>query len=250
MAIDRRAPEYLILAILKANPAAASVPNKNEKLPLHFAAEQNLSAGVIVQLIKAFPEALDTLDANRNTPRDHQQKDDLSKEALMRPTACWIEETEKEQYYIKVTERREELRQKMSQLKDAVDSSNHRIEVASNMMSELEPRIDKIDCAISKSEDYRSQLANMKGIMCNHLNKVKLRLSKLEESTSKNNKTEVNMMNSILKREYVEGVKSSYEHIMKMHQEMKKDLIQMKSLVEKRNPPGKTLGMGIHVPMA
>ena len=233
MAIDRHAPEYLILSILKANVEAASVRNKNNALPLHHAAEQNFSANIIVQLIKAYPEALDIQDANKNTPRDFPQSNDLTREALMRPTACWIEDTEKEEYLDRVVERRADLRRKMAKVEEAIEKSNKRMIIVSNTMTKLEPRIDKIDCAISKSEGYQSQLANMKSIMCNHLQKIRERLAKLEEAAAENHKTEVNMMNSILKREYVDNVKSTYEVVMKLHQQLKKDVTQMKAIVEK-----------------
>lgn len=233
MAIDRQAPEYLILSILKANPEAASVPSKSGALPLHYAAEQNLSASIITELIRAYPEALDTQDSNKQTPRDHPQRNDLSREALMRPTACWIEDTEKEEYRERVIERRAELRQKMAQLKEAIESSNERIEVASKLMTKLKPRINKVDNKIDKEEKYRTQLANMKGIMCNHLKKIKERISEIENSLSDTNTNELNMMNSMLRREYVEGVKGSYDKTITSHRQIKRDLSQMRSFFDK-----------------
>ena len=228
MAIDRHAPEYVILSILKANKDAAKIPCKNGALPLHYAVEQNMSASVIVELIKSYPEALDIKDGDKNTPRDFVQRNDLSREALMRPTSCWVEDSEKEEYLKRVSDRRIELRQKIATLKKEIEKSNERVKMVSDMVSNIEPRIENVDSRIIRDEEYRSQLFNMKSAMCDHLGKIKDRLEQVENKVSQSNKTEVNMMNSLLKREYLENVKSSYEKILRAHQQIKRDLNEVK----------------------
>jgi hypothetical protein len=96
MACDRKAPDDLILALLRCNQQAAFWPGKNKNLPLHIAANRNLSFEVVEALIRVNPQALECRNANDYTPRDFQVKDNQVFQALNRPTACWVELIEEE----------------------------------------------------------------------------------------------------------------------------------------------------------
>lgn len=241
MAVERRAPDYLIISILKANRDAASVPGKYGALPLHHAAHQNLSANVVVQLIKAYPEALDIADANQITPRDHNQRNSLSREALLRPTACWIEDVEKEQYLERVTNKRKELRRKIAQIKEATETSSKRSEVASNLISLLGPKIVQLESSIAIDEKHRTQLADIKNVMQTHIKSIQDRVTFIESQMDDDGGPQVHMMNSLLKREYLERVKSSYDKVMMSHHQIKSDLKilkeSLKDKVQDENSP-------------
>jgi len=96
MACDRKAPDELILALLRANEEAASWQGRNKNLPLHIAAQQKLSVDVIDALIRINPEALDCRNASNYTPRDYGVTDSQVFQTLNRPTCCWVELIEEE----------------------------------------------------------------------------------------------------------------------------------------------------------
>jgi hypothetical protein len=97
MACDRKAPDDLILALLRANEQAAWWEGKNKNLPLHIAAHRNMSFDVVEALIRINPQALECRNAGDYTPRDYQVKDNQVFQALNRPTACWVELIEEEE---------------------------------------------------------------------------------------------------------------------------------------------------------
>lgn len=97
MACDRKAPDELILALLRANEKAAAWKGRGKNLPLHLAAHRNLSFEVVESIIRAYPEALECRNTSNYTPRDYQVKDNQVFQALNRPTSCWIELIEEEE---------------------------------------------------------------------------------------------------------------------------------------------------------
>mmetsp|Transcript_11928 Transcript_11928/g.34944 ORF Transcript_11928/g.34944 Transcript_11928/m.34944 type:complete len:324 (-) Transcript_11928:100-1071(-) len=142
MACERRAPPSSITALLDAHPGAAAVPGRTASLPLHIAAERNCPPSVIVTLVRSYPEALDREDGSGRLPLDFPQRNDICREALNRPSACWIEDVEKEDYLRRVARKRTLLRQKMVQLRCAVAISAERRDRTRRAIEELEPALE------------------------------------------------------------------------------------------------------------
>lgn len=143
MACERRAPPTAVAALLDAHPGAAAVPSgRSGALPLHLAAERNCPPAVIVALVRSHPEGLDREDGSGRLPRDFPQRNDICREALNRPSACWIEDVEKEDYLRRVSRKRTLLRQKMVQLRCAVAISAERRDRTKRAIEELEPSLE------------------------------------------------------------------------------------------------------------
>ena len=77
------------------NKKAALVRGKMENLPSHAAAQNGISPPVVIQLIKVHQEELDILNESQLIPRGFHQRNDVSLEVSMRPTACWIGDRER-----------------------------------------------------------------------------------------------------------------------------------------------------------
>lgn len=84
MVCEKRAPDGVILAILRAFPDAARSTGRGGNLPLHIATHRNLSTDVIESLIREHPEALDEMNKSNFTPRNIGHSDIVAFQALRR----------------------------------------------------------------------------------------------------------------------------------------------------------------------
>lgn len=94
-ALKLYAPVHAILSILKRDIGAAATRDNYGSLPLHIAAQLNMSVLVVVPIIEAYPKALDTENNANLTPRNIYVEDALSREAIMCPTSYWVEHVRK-----------------------------------------------------------------------------------------------------------------------------------------------------------
>uniref|UniRef100_A0A7S1ZKU2 Uncharacterized protein n=2 Tax=Ditylum brightwellii TaxID=49249 RepID=A0A7S1ZKU2_9STRA len=224
MACDRRAPESIILALLEANRQAASFRGKNGFFPLHIAAQRNLPPSTIVSLIRAYPEALDKVNRENNQPRDYPQRNQISKEALLRPTACWIEDVEKEDYLGRVARRRTQLRQKMVKLQCAITISKERRERTQKQFNDLEKRLHTEVEIAKKDVEKDKKLDEIEKTFRARMESINERVGVLEKELKTPYTEEEVMMKSLMKRSYMQAVQRQYEKLMKRSDEVRQDL--------------------------
>ena len=157
MACDRKAPDELILALLRANEEAAHWPGRNKNLPLHIAAQRDLSFDVVDALIRISPQALEARNASNYTPRDYGVTDTQVFQALNRPTCCWVELIEEEG-------REENQDRTVIDMHKTADESLHYLDEANSNYSKLLERIDIVrkklqDCARLQSPELVERVA-------------------------------------------------------------------------------------------
>ena len=205
MACERKAPDSTTLALLESNREAASVPGRYGGYPLHLAAQQKLSPNVLVHLIRAYPEALDQHDDAMNLPRDYAQRNDLSREALSRPTACWVEDVEKEEYLERVAKRRTQLRQKITRLQSSLDSSKQRRDKMRLVIHELEPRVKAQREVLGQVTAHEVKMMELYKSNKAHIDKVLERLQSFADDLSTAPEDEELMMRSLVRKTYMQG---------------------------------------------
>lgn len=230
MAVERRAPDQLIISILQANKKAALVRGKMGNLPLHTAAQNCLSPTVVTQLIKAHPEGLDVLNDSQCTPRDFHQRNDVSLEALMRPTACWIEDVEKEEYNKRVNDRTFELKNKIQKLREQLAMSKKKTAVATHLLGATRPRLSQQWASMKADKEREAKVEDLKQVLEQRLNGIKERITIMEENMKKEKSSEEVMINNVLKRSYMEEAQKKYEKVAATHEVIKRDLEQLKQL--------------------
>ena len=228
MAVERRAPDQLIISILQANRKAALLRGKMGNLPLHTAAQNCLSPSVIIQLIKAHPEGLEVLNDNQCTPRDFHQRNDLSLEALMRPTACWIEDVVKEEYSKKANDRTFELKDKIQKLREQLALSKKKTAVATHLLGQIRPRLAQQEIDMKADKEREEKVNKLKKVLEQRLNGIKERIAIMEENMKKEKSSEETMISTVLKRSYMEEAQKKYEKVALTHELIKSDLEQLK----------------------
>lgn len=138
MACERRAPDAVILAMLKLNPDATKWKGRGDNMALHVATHRNLSEEVIEALIRAYPEALDEVNQAKVTPRNIGHSDLQTYQALRRPTACWHQLMKEE-----TLEEAEVTRLKT--LHEQVDAALAQVQLSDNNMVALTQRLQKVE---------------------------------------------------------------------------------------------------------
>ena len=84
MACEKKAPDDIIMEILRFNPDAAFHQGRGGSVPLHIATQKSLSADVIESLIRLNPGALDVKNCANYTPRDYGHTEMYANQALNR----------------------------------------------------------------------------------------------------------------------------------------------------------------------
>jgi len=236
MACERKAPESTILALLEANRDAAAVPGRYGGFPLHLAAQQKLSPKVLVSLIRAFPEALDQEDDAKHLPRDYSQKNDLSREALHRPTACWIEDVEKEEYMERVDRKKLLLQEKIQKLRVALQKVNRRRDRLHVFMEALEPRLQSQRHVLERLAQLEVQLDQVHETHQTHIHAVTERIKKFSASDEFSYETDEEeiRMRSLMRRTYMQGVQRQYEKLVGRTDAIRHDLQHLRTELAKR----------------
>ena len=112
-------------------------------------------------LIRVCPEVLDQQDSKGRLACDYARGNDLCREALLRPTACWIEDVEKEEYYEKVNKRKAQLAQNIQLLSDGVISSRKSQESLKMYINKLEPRLETQRTVLAELVDIQTNLGDV-----------------------------------------------------------------------------------------
>ena len=234
MAVERKAPDKTIMALLNVYPDAAAQVGRLGGTPLHLAAQQKLSPSVIVAFIRACPEALDQQDENGRLASDFMQRNDLSREALSRPTACWIEDIEKEEYYEKIQTRKSQLKLKIQKLNAGLINSRQRLDALNKYVDQLQPRLQKQRKVLAKLVGLEKQMSELYGSSQEHIGQVRERIKVLSDEVANEPDDDETMMRSLMKRTYMEGVQRQYEKLIARTDQIRKDLHSVRALVEQR----------------
>ena len=235
MACERKAPDSLILALLENHREAAGLPGRYGGYPLHLAAQQKLSPTVLVALIRAHPEALDQEDDANNLPRDYNQRNDLSREALSRPTACWIEDVEKEEYLDRVDRKKVHLRQKIETLRSALDVSNRRQEQLQEKMRHLEPRMQAQRQVLERLAQLEKQMEEIRLNNRWYVEGVHEQIKALSDEVTVENDEDDMRMRSLMRRTYMQSVQRQYEKLIGRTDQMRKDIKSLRVELSQRN---------------
>jgi ankyrin repeat protein len=87
LAVARQCPYNVLKMLIKAEPKALEIADKEGRIPLHVAAALKADAQTIRLLIKSFPEGLEAKDNVGDIPYDLAKKVKLKKDvrALLKP---------------------------------------------------------------------------------------------------------------------------------------------------------------------
>eukprot|EP00549_Striatella_unipunctata_P005692 CAMPEP_0118710906 /NCGR_PEP_ID=MMETSP0800-20121206/23706_1 /TAXON_ID=210618 ORGANISM="Striatella unipunctata, Strain CCMP2910" /NCGR_SAMPLE_ID=MMETSP0800 /ASSEMBLY_ACC=CAM_ASM_000638 /LENGTH=272 /DNA_ID=CAMNT_0006615269 /DNA_START=71 /DNA_END=889 /DNA_ORIENTATION=+ len=228
LACANRAPDSTIIALLDAYTDGASTRGRGGSFPIHVAAQLKLSPVTIVSLIRAFPEALDRANDHDKVPSDYAQKNEICREALNRPAACWIEDVEKEEYLEKVARRRTQLRQKISELQHAIEVSNERRLKATKLIDAMEPRIQAHDETAKQVDELGKKLSDLEAHKSTEFSKIKARIFERMEELQNGPSEEEIKNRCTMKRSYMQGVQKQYEKLMTRTEQLHKDLQAIK----------------------
>jgi len=242
MALERKAPEKVVLDLIKANQDAVMVEGKQGNLPLHLAAQNNMSTKVISALIRAFPEALDELNGQQITPRDYPNRSPKVKELLMRPTACWVETVEREEYYERKRQKIRQLSEKVATLKDALARAQNSRLMMQEKISIVEPMIIAQERANRIAAEQEVKVDEIEATGRAEMKKLKDRLAALREDVLREVTPEELKQQSIRKREHVVACKDEYEKALATAEDMKRDIMRLKIKVRMmKSAPAPTL---------
>lgn len=166
MACERRAPESLILTMIRKYPEAASMPSKTKYLPLHHACQLRLSTDIILALIEAYPEGLDVENNMQITPRFYRQTCEEAAELINKPTLCWKKKSQDDILYQQQLEKVASLREQKWKLRNILKQYKHEliplrdmvddIEILANSMRLHKDRLLEIDHELQKIETKTS----------------------------------------------------------------------------------------------
>jgi hypothetical protein len=228
MAIERNAPERVLLDILKANPDAATVFGKHGCLPLHLAAKKKSSVSFITSLIKVFPEALDELNEDNETPRDYTQVDARIHELLCRPTACWVDTVERDEYYGRKKSKIRELETKVSLLKDALRQAQKYRMAVLEKIGVIEPMVNAQELENHGASVQLKKVFQIEEESVTELKRLQGMVTSLEGKVMNEIPQEELLQLSAMKKQHVLSVKKQYEMFADATEEVKKDILRLK----------------------
>jgi len=196
---------------------------------------------VIVALVRAYPEALDRSDGSGRFPRDFPQSNDICREALNRPSACWIEDVEKEDYLRRVARKRTLLRQKMVQLRCAVAISAERRDRTKRSIEELEPVLAAHEALEKKQRDEEARLREVEERTRDTIRELSRRVEALGSALNKSpppSAEEVGGAQSVkaaTKCSYMTDSQMECEKLVAKMAQIKKDMRNLKEVVSSLN---------------
>lgn len=156
IALARKTPDEISLAILHSHEEAVfHADTKLGNLPLHIAAEKNLSADVIESLIRLNPLSLDTRNKGNYTPRDvaHREMVPAARQLLLRPTSCWV-------HLLQDEIREEKQEKKLRSLNESINKSVVKIQGTVDLCASMTKRLTALEgklVDLSKKEDSKSK---------------------------------------------------------------------------------------------
>ena len=208
MACERGAPPSVVESLLTTYRSAAAIRGRNGEYPLHIAAERNVNPDILVRLIKAYPEALDKWNGRKMCPRDFGQKKQINKEAVTRPTACWIEDVEKENYFQNITQRKNILQQNIIKIRCELTIYKERQNRAKQLLAqELEPQLVACNSWVEERTILQKRVQTVEGQYKQRLNNLKQRLQTIQDAIITKPLTEEQLkMRSFMKSSYMTAI--------------------------------------------
>jgi hypothetical protein len=228
MAIERNAPDKVLLDLLKANPDAATVFGKRGSLPLHLATSKKSSATFVTSLIKVFPEALDELNESKETPRDYPQTDSTVDELLTRPTACWVDTIEREEYYGRKKSKIRELQNKAVVLKEALHEAQQSRRVILKKIEVIEPMLNAQELVKKEAAVQNNKINLLEEESAHELRRLTEMVQVLENKVMGEIPQDELLQLSTMKKQHVVSVKKEYEKFVDTSEEIKKDILRLK----------------------
>lgn len=230
MAVERKAPDSTVLALLEAFPDAAVEAGRLGGTPLHLAAQQKLSHSVLVALIRACPEVLDQEDDNRRLPNDYLQRTEPCREALARPSACWIEDMEKEEYMEKIELKTTQLRQKITLLRGALESSAGHRETLQSYLQQLEPRLENERNALETFSKLDNHMKDFHDSNHSQIEKLRAKIKVLSDDLSIEPGDDETIRRSHMRRTYMERVQRNFEKMMTRTDQIRREIQKLSIL--------------------
>lgn len=175
---ENKAPDELILQILKLNPDAVKQESSNGNLPLHIAVQKNIGQDVLLHIIRLHPAALDYRNNSNLTPREYPHKDLLASQALERPTYCWHQlvkdETREEQQEMRL----ENLQKNVSSTLSSLSNSDSNIDSMMTRLDHVEKKVRELESL--KTIDLDTTVSDLKNRVQDTMNKIENRLKLVE----------------------------------------------------------------------
>jgi len=175
---EKRAPDELILQIIKLNPNAVKEERSNGNLPLHIAAQKSIGKDILQHIIRLHPAALDHHNNSNLTPREYPHKDMVAKQALARPTYCWYQmmkdEAREEQQEIRL----DNLQKKVSSTLSSLSNSDSNIDSMMTRLAHVEKRVRELESL--KTIDLDATVSNLKNSVQETMDKIENRLKMVE----------------------------------------------------------------------
>ncbi len=208
MACERGAPPSVVESLLTTYRSAAAIRGKNGEYPLHIAAERNVNPDILVRLIKAYPQALDKWNDRKMFPRDFNQKKQINKEAVTRPTACWIEDVEKEEYFQNVTQRKNILQQNIIKIQCELTIFKERRNRAKELLTNvLEPQLVACNSWVEERTVLQKRIQTVESQYQQRLKNLKQRLQTIQDTMITKPLTEEQIkMRSFMKSSYMTAI--------------------------------------------
>jgi hypothetical protein len=179
MVCERRAPNAVILEVLKLYPEASAWRGRGGNLALHVATHRNLDEEVMEALIRANPEALDEVNQANFTPRHIGHSDSDTLTALRRPTSCWHQ-------LIGDEHREEEQATRLKKLHEKVDTALEQTSQSDANMSALLTRLQ---------HGAESRLESLESLQ--HENSMTNTIRQLQESLREGLETTENRLTTV-----------------------------------------------------
>ena len=169
-ACDFRAPDEVVLEILRHNESAARIRGRGGNLPLHCAVRRGLGADTVEGLIRSHPVALGAPNATGHRPSDYGHQDQYARQCLERPAACWCKLMEDEA-------KEEEQDSRLAELHGLVGSSLVRIRKSNEAYDGILARLEGVESRLCEL-DSKVDPTNHEG----HANALEERLDTETES--------------------------------------------------------------------
>lgn len=179
MACEKKAPDDVVLEILRHNTDAVFHQGRGGSFPLHVAAQRNLGANVIESLIRLNPSALDVKNVANYSPRDFGHGETYAYQALNRPTCCWVQ-------LMRDEKREEEHDKRLSSLHEKISKALNSLTKSSAEVGNMTTRLDHVEKKLRDFEDLKAidleaTIKTLEQNIRDTMNNIEDRLSTVED---------------------------------------------------------------------
>jgi len=191
MAVDRKAPSFIIQALVREYPEAAAIVDLKGNYPIHSACQRILPPASLYNLICACPEALLKKNKDGRTPSFYRQYDKTSNEYLTKPHACWIASSYNYKSNINNLNRIATLQKQKIQMKNELENARSRIRVQKdtlnviNTLAEDFPEKEDIPKRREQNKELIERLRKLEKYSTEKIITIKNRLAKVKEMKEK-----------------------------------------------------------------